>query len=207
MNQDNHKSSRMNQQGGVVNFLTKPIYTLLLNATSSLSEHEIICHLKNDGHLITHADNNSQLTLFKTHFLVMNALYALQELVWAEGKTLSISALAIEVRPLADGLGENLLSNEADAIMREYYLDWSNLEKTTNEDVEMLLNGFWEKYLAYDNRYKYLNILGLNHDACWDDISICYRRLISEHHPDMGGEDDRFIEIREAYEQLKQLYS
>jgi len=207
MKQDNHKSRKLNQHKGVVNFLTKPIYKLLLNAESSLSEYEIIRYLKDESYLPTDADNKSQLALFKTNFLVMNALYELQELMRLEGKSLLISVLAIEIRPLSNNLTGQAISNETDASMREYYLDWSNLEETTNEDVELLLDGFWQKYSAYDNRFEYLNVLGLNHDASWDDISVCYRRLISEHHPDMGGENNRFIKIREAYEQLKRLNS
>jgi curved DNA-binding protein CbpA len=36
-------------------------------------------------------------------------------------------------------------------------------------------------------------------------LTRCYRRLAKKTHPDRGGEGDRFVEIKEAYEMLLQM--
>lgn len=45
----------------------------------------------------------------------------------------------------------------------------------------------------------YYRILGIERSATADDIKRAYRRLASQHHPDKGGDKERFQEIQEAY--------
>jgi len=45
-------------------------------------------------------------------------------------------------------------------------------------------------------------VLGVRPDAEADDIKRAYRRLAREHHPDAGGEEERFKELSRAYEVL-----
>jgi curved DNA-binding protein len=44
--------------------------------------------------------------------------------------------------------------------------------------------------------------LGVNRDATADEIKRAYRKLASQHHPDKGGDKNRFQEIQAAYEML-----
>ena len=44
--------------------------------------------------------------------------------------------------------------------------------------------------------------LGVNKDATADEIKRAYRRLASQHHPDKGGDKNRFQEIQQAYDTL-----
>jgi len=46
------------------------------------------------------------------------------------------------------------------------------------------------------------SILGVQRDASADEIKAAYRRLAKDHHPDRGGDPNRFIEIQNAYQQL-----
>ena len=45
-------------------------------------------------------------------------------------------------------------------------------------------------------------ILGLAHDAEITEIKKAYRKLAKEHHPDKGGDEEKFKEIQKAYEYL-----
>ena len=44
--------------------------------------------------------------------------------------------------------------------------------------------------------------LGLKKNATQNEIKSSYRRLVKQHHPDAGGEKDRFLAIQDAWETL-----
>ena len=46
------------------------------------------------------------------------------------------------------------------------------------------------------------DVLGLTRDATADDIKKAYRKLAREHHPDKGGDPEKFKKVQEAYEVL-----
>ncbi|MFY9484330.1 MAG: DnaJ domain-containing protein [Patescibacteria group bacterium] len=48
----------------------------------------------------------------------------------------------------------------------------------------------------------YYDILGANRSASADEIKRAYRKLAHEHHPDKGGDHEKFKEINEAYQVL-----
>ncbi len=48
----------------------------------------------------------------------------------------------------------------------------------------------------------YYDILGVSKMASADEIKRAYRKLAHEHHPDKGGDQERFKEISEAYQVL-----
>lgn len=49
----------------------------------------------------------------------------------------------------------------------------------------------------------YYEVLGVKKDASADEIKKAFRRAAVEHHPDRGGNEEKFKEINEAYEVLK----
>lgn len=50
-----------------------------------------------------------------------------------------------------------------------------------------------------DNLYE---ILGVRHDATQAEIQAAYRQAAKQHHPDVGGDGDRFKALNEVYEIL-----
>lgn len=48
----------------------------------------------------------------------------------------------------------------------------------------------------------YYNILGISKSASADEIKRAYRKAAHKHHPDKGGESEKFKEINEAYQVL-----
>jgi len=54
------------------------------------------------------------------------------------------------------------------------------------------------------NKRDYYEVLGVGKDASADEVKKAFRRLAVQHHPDKeGGSDEKFKEINEAYEVLK----
>lgn len=51
----------------------------------------------------------------------------------------------------------------------------------------------------------YYSILGVSRSASQDEIKRAYRKLAQEHHPDKGGDSERFKEINEAYQALSDV--
>lgn len=52
------------------------------------------------------------------------------------------------------------------------------------------------------NKRDYYEILGVKRDASDKEIKNAYRNLAKEHHPDIGGDENKFKEISEAYDIL-----
>ena len=137
----------------------------------------------------------------------MNALYNLQQDLFDDGYFLNITALDITIEPLGESADQQSIVDAAEHKIRDYYLDWRHFDNTSEDEINELLSNFWQMYSAPDKQRDALATLDLNSDASWDNVKRVYRRLVAEHHPDKGGNDARFIEIREAYEVLKCYYS
>jgi len=184
------------------NPLKIPILTILKASSDALSEYELIRHLEADFKAFEMTGNNNNLALFRKHFMVMNALYQLQESLLKEGLYLAISALSIKLESTKEN-NSSLPTEGSDAKLRAYYLDWSQLNETTTSDVDALLNNFWKHYCAHDKHTQALDILGVTNSDDWTVIQQTYRKLAAKFHPDRGGDKAQFIAVREAYEILR----
>lgn len=193
------------------NPLSAPIARILHATPQGLSEYELLSQLRFAGlDLEQGLADDANLRLFRKHFLVMNGLYQLQPVLWEQGLYLSISALLIKLEPVerqsvdqqGSGGGVSLPDPAGEQAIRDYYLDWDEFDQSSSESVQQLLDRFWQRYFADDQQQDALALLQLGEHCSWDDIRTRYRRLAAMHHPDRGGDSDRFRQVREAYELL-----
>ncbi|WP_044874774.1 DNA-J related domain-containing protein [Pseudomonas sp. LFM046] len=189
--------------------LSDQLHELLRGAPQGLSEHQLILALKarHSTH-IPHLELTDKLVLFRTHFLVFNALYRLRDQLSGAGQAhLSISPLRVQLLPYEPGTDAAL--SELDPL-REYYLDLNNLRDTTEEDVERLLASFWTRMQGSEEKLAALELFGLHSGSQPLSLAVIkqrYRQLVSQHHPDRGGSTSRLQSINKAMEILQRYYS
>lgn len=161
-----------------------------------LGEHALIRALRATGRVdFVRADLREPLRLFRTHFLLFHALYALRERWWAERRGhLEIAPLRIVLAPWRSG-SRGLARHDP---LRDYYLNATHLQETTAEDVHALLQGFWKRLGGDRGRRKALAALGLHDPVDAATIKKTYRRLAMRVHPDRGGDGDRLQRLNAA---------
>jgi len=186
--------------------LTDQLLQLLREAPEGVSEFQLIQHLK--ARHSTHVPNlplTDKLVLFRTHFLVFNALYRLRDRLWEENAAhLEIGPLQIRLSPYTSGVQA---LGEQDPL-RAYYLDERHLKDTTERDVEKLLESFWTRMQGNEEKAAALALFELEDGPVdYALIKLRYRQLVSQHHPDRGGSTTRLQSINKAMEILERYYS
>lgn len=168
-----------------------------------LSEYQLICLLReSQWPLFAEADLREPLSLFRTHFVLFNALYRLDELLAAEQLQLEISPLCIRLLSRSNGQ-PGLAATDP---LRSYYLDLQQLEKTDREQVIAMLDGSFDRIMGKDEQAAALACLGFPESEplpAAAEIRLAYRRLASKHHPDRGGNNDKLQQINQAMTLLK----
>lgn len=184
------------------NPLLPQILAALKSCPAGISEHQLLKWL--DAHpAFADLAARGNLALFQRHFMLMNALYQLQKELWdEEGLVLEVSPLSIGIVAVHDS-GGSQLDAAANSAVRDYYLDWCNFSETGEAAVSELLTGFWRRFQGGEGRAAALMVLDLPADAGASTTSRRYRELAARHHPDKGGDPAVFVEIRQAYERLK----
>jgi DnaJ-class molecular chaperone len=90
--------------------------------------------------------------------------------------------------------------------LRDYYLDLSNLEQTSADDVTHLLESFWTRLGANEQRAAALEALELEDPVDYPAIKQQYRRLAMQHHPDRGGDKAQLQTLNYAMAVLEKCY-
>lgn len=175
---------------------------ILQSQAQGLSEFELLRELdKRAPEQFNASQRRDNLSLFQTHFFLFHHLYVLREqLLEQRVAKLEIGPLSVKLMAFTQ-TNENALDSLDE--LRDYYLQVENLQKTSGDDVEQLLNQFWRKLIRNDKREQALLVLGLSDPISWDEIRAQYRRLVMEHHPDRGGDVERLQAINAALECLK----
>ena len=186
--------------------LAEQVLQLLQAAPDGIAEYTLIQQLKDrhSGH-VPNLPLADKLVLFRTHFLLFNALYRLRERLWQEQThMLEISPLCIRLLPYQPG---NAALSERDEL-RDYYLDMSQLRDTDERDVERLLTSFWTRMQGGEEKQAALELFELANERTLDlpRIKLRYRQMVSAHHPDRGGSTERLQSINLAMEILERYY-
>jgi DnaJ-domain-containing protein 1 len=198
--------------------LAEHIYGLLAQLPAGCSEYQLIQQLQaGDDPPLPNLSLLDSLVLFRTHFIVFNALYRLRDRLWrARSHHLCISPLLVQLQSYA--LACDQLA-EPDPL-RDYYLDMRNLRDTDQAEVERLLESFWARMYGHRNgalstqdsaahRRAALELFELDQSESGLDfgrIKRRYRQLVSVHHPDRGGSTPRLQSINLAMEILERYY-
>jgi len=185
---------------------------IVLNALQQfplgLSEHELIKFMQAAGHIqYRRIALWDKLSLFQTHFILFHTLYTLREELWqTQNRVLEISPLKIVLHSFdADTVAQETTISEHDPL-RDYYLDLTNLEQTSAEDVTRLLDTFWTRLDANDQRTAALEALELEDPVDYPAIKQQYRRLAMQHHPDRGGDKVQLQTLNYAMAVLEKCY-
>ena len=188
------------------NPLIWPLMTLFKTSVKSWKIHHLASELQSQG--LMHAlDDVPEKDLFKRNFLLMNALFELQEMLLPD-QWLQVKAMDIQLFRLTPS--NVLLLLDEDQSLRDYYLDWGNYDTSVNVVKEML-QSFWNSYEKYiganPKRLAHLDalkVMELDADASDREIRRQWRKLALRWHPDRpDGDAAKFRQICEAWQALK----
>lgn len=164
-----------------------------------INEYELMQVLKAQGGFDFLSEPALPHELFQAHFFLFHALYLLQDIL-SEQKSYLLDIHTLKIQLRAYQQGEQSL--QLDDKLKTYYLDFSNLENTSEEDVCELLASFWNRFNRFENRDEALAQLGLQDPVDNKTIKKEYRRLIMQHHPDRGGDTQKLQILNDVVKTL-----
>ncbi len=175
---DNSNQHRHTQLCGVIT-------EILRDHPQGLSEYELLrCLDGGDLPEFNAPSFHDSADLFRLHFLLFHTLYRLREQLAGE-YALDISPLKINLRPHTAGPTRALAEPDP---LREYYLDLSHLQQTTDAEIDSMLGQFWQRLGAGNERRQALQVLQLSDPVDYATIKRRYRELAMRYHPDRGGD-------------------
>ncbi|WP_372871178.1 DNA-J related domain-containing protein [Shewanella sp.] len=188
------------------NPLIWPLLSLLQKSVQSWKVHHLASELQSRG-LMHNLDPIPEKDLFKRNFLLMNALFELQDMLlpgqWVQTQAMDIRILRILPTDI------DLIQHQ-EAGLKSYYLDWANYDTSSNV-VRDMLESFWTSYKSYigiNGRVMHLTqalrVLELDVSASDREIRRQWRKQALKWHPDrQGGDAARFREVCEAWQALR----
>lgn len=164
-----------------------------------VGEYDLMQALKSQGYFDFLSNPAQPHELFHAHFFLFHSLYLLRN-IFLENETYLLNIHTLKIYLLPYCKGENNLQEEEK--LMAYYLDFSHLENTSEDDVYDMLASFWNKYNRFDNREEALAELGLKDPVDDKIIKQEYRRLIMQHHPDRGGDTEKLQKLNDIIKSL-----
>ncbi len=164
--------------------------------------------------------DNPLIGIFQKQYIIQAALIELQEdyrvlaqsgkdvkLDREDQKMLILSPVTValvdheSIEEITDT--QKAVEDAAASVVLEHYRDYERFFSATEDSISELLESFWAKFNAYEEKDIAYKILGVESGSSLREINEAYRNLISLHHPDKGGDAEEFIKIRQAFESLK----
>ncbi|EFP96494.1 DNA-J related domain-containing protein [Vibrio caribbeanicus] len=188
------------------NPLLWPILEVLRKQSSGWKVHTLSAHLSELGFMPV-LDEKPEKDLFKRNFLIMNALYQLQETLYPD-HWLQVQAMDIILMSTHQSMGHEVDQQDP---LRDYYIHWKNYDAEEGE-VKRLLNEFWTRYKEFVgstngndmDRSKALSLFELPLDATQTEIRKTWRKLALKWHPDREcGDSEQFRVLCEAWHVLR----
>jgi hypothetical protein len=154
------------------------------------------------------------LMMFQTHFVLFHCLYQLRNR-WREQKIgeLVIGLTTITLNPIL----ESSINIETEDSLANYYLDWSNLGCSNKNDIEALLDSFWQKMagaelnanMSLSELKRVCIVMEIESlaDITLLELKQQYRKLQHKNHPDKGGSRRASQSVLQAYSQLHKYIS
>jgi hypothetical protein len=180
-----------------------------------ISEYELICALKSPPYSIFDEDALcDSLMMFQTHFVLFHCLYQLRNR-WREQKIgeLVIGLTTITLNPIL----ESSINIETKDSLANYYSDWSNLGCSNKNDIEALLDSFWQKMagaelnanMSLSELKRVCIVMEIESlaDITLLELKQQYRKLQHKNHPDKGGSIRASQSVLQAYSQLHKYIS
>ena len=165
--------------------------------------HTLANFLSQNGYL-KKLDDDYNKDLFKKNFIIMNALFQLNDDLINSGYTLIIETLEIRLVEANKSNISKIIQN-----LKDYYLNWQYFE-TRGEDIETLLTSFWQTYSSLnithtsDEISKALQYFELPKDATSIQISKRWKTLALKYHPDKHqGDKNKFQQLQAHWQILK----
>lgn len=188
--------------------MLKMLHNLLTEYPLGLSEYQLIDALRRAQHpFFVEANLNEPLSLFRTHFVLFNALYQLRdELHKTQNLDLYISALMIRLQANSNNSSAADTAIQAHDPLRAYYLDINHLQETDRSAAHALLYGGLHRINPPVQVEEALNELGIVqplHSLSKQVLQKHYRQLVSIHHPDRGGCTERLQRINQAMDIIR----
>lgn len=191
------------------------LLNLVKRFPEGIKEYDLLMLLKAEQPKEAQVPLFDSLVLFQQHFLLFHALYQLDEQLHCDNAgQLIIEALNIQWLPFKDvnnnqpgySSCEQKTDLEVGDPLRTYYLDISNLEDTSSEDVDNLLASFWISMNDESEKVNALTVLELVEPCDLTMIKKRYRQLLAVYHPDKGGCVSKTQSLNEAMSVLKRCY-
>jgi hypothetical protein len=181
-----------------------------------ISEFELINSLKHPPYSLFNENALSDsLMLFQTHFVLFHCLYQLRN-EWREQGLGELDVGPTQIILDSSVTKTTKLAKEQLATpdpLADYYLNWENLAKTEERDVESMLDSFWQKMAGADATVSFSeheleearNVLEINST---EELSLTllkqqYRKLQHRYHPDKGGNIEQAQAVLHAYTRLR----
>ena len=175
---------------------------LLRKRPQGWKEYELLLALEARGQPgFEREGDRSRLGLYRRHFRLFHALYMLRDRLHGEAASdLHVHCLDIRLRAYRNP--EAWQPAERDGL-REHYRDLDRGEALTEAEVEALIAGGLRRSFARERRTEALAALGLADPVSDSEIRRRFRTLALEHHPDLGGDPQRFQQISAAVSWLR----